>query len=113
MKINIKLMRENISAVDNTTKTENESASTSYAVISVKKSDFEKNVDPKPVGVVFSRNVRQLIFILIMITNLIINMDHGTIPAATSEIKLDLNIDDESLGIFGSLVFFGNLLGKF
>jgi hypothetical protein len=38
-------------------------------------------------------------------------MDHGTIPAATSEIKNDLNINDDILGIFGSLVYLGNLLG--
>jgi hypothetical protein len=58
-----------------------------------------------------SRNVRWLIFIILFLTTIFINMDHGTIPAATKDIKLDLNIDNNSLGIFGSLVFFGNLLG--
>ncbi len=39
-------------------------------------------------------------------------MDHGTIPASTAEIKKDLDIGDGSLGVFGSLVYLGNILGK-
>ena len=107
-------MSENISPVENyTNKLENDSGSTSYVDNTDNNLNLEKFVDPKQIGVVFSRKIRSFIFILIIITNLIINMDHGTIPAATSEIKKDLNIDDASLGVFGSLVFFGNLLGTF
>jgi len=74
--------------------------------------DASNNIlDPKLVGTLFTRKMRYFIFILLVITNLIINMDHGTIPAATSEIKNDLNINDDILGIFGSLVYLGNLLG--
>ena len=73
-----------------------------------------QGLNPKKVeGVVFPRKMRYFIFILLVITNLIINMDHGTIPAATFEIKEDLKIDNDTLGIFGSLVYFGNLIGKF
>ena len=60
-----------------------------------------------------SRNIRWLIFIILFLTTIFINMDHGTIPAATKDVKVDLNIDNNSLGIFGSLVFFGNLLGMY
>ena len=75
--------------------------------------DFQSAVvDLKQEGVIFSRNVRCSIFLIIIMTNLIINMDHGTIPSATSEIKMDLEIDDGQLGIFGSLVYFGNICGK-
>lgn len=70
-------------------------------------------LEPIQIGVVFKRRTRYFIFLILVVTNLIINMDHGTIPAATSEIKEDLNIDDDTLGIFGSLVYFGNLLGIF
>ena len=70
-------------------------------------------LDPKQIGVVFRRKTRYFIFVILVLTNLIVNMDHGTIPAATSEIKYDLNINDDTLGIFGSLVYFGNLLGIF
>ena len=41
-----------------------------------------------------------------------INVDHGTVPAATEEIKKDLNINDEQLGLFGSLVYLGNMFGS-
>ena len=70
-------------------------------------------LEPRQIGVVFKRRTRYFIFLILVVTNLIINMDHGTIPAATSEIKEDLKIDDDTLGIFGSLVYFGNLLGIF
>ena len=68
-------------------------------------------LSPKQIGYVFSRNTRYFIFVLLIFINLIINMDHGTIPAATSEIKQDLNIDNDNLGVLGSLVYLGNLLG--
>ena len=45
------------------------------------------------------------------LTNIVINMDHGTIPAASNEIMTELKIEEDTLGTFGSLVYFGNLLG--
>lgn len=44
--------------------------------------------------------------------NILENMDHGTVPAATKEIQKDLDINKGQLGLFGSLVFLGNFLGK-
>lgn len=78
----------------------------------ISKDKLNKIADLKIQKLVFSRSVRGMIFFLIVLTNLIINMDHGTIPSATSEIKEDRKIDDAALGIFGSLVYLGNLLGK-
>ena len=43
--------------------------------------------------------------------NILMNIDHGTIPAATYKIITDLSINDQELGLFGSLVFVGNLIG--
>ena len=43
---------------------------------------------------------------------MLINVDHGTIPAATVVMKEDLDLDNVSLGILGSLVFLGLALGK-
>ncbi len=63
--------------------------------------------------VVLSRNSRWALFSLFFIVQILMNMDHGTVPAATEDIRKDLNIDDDILGIFGSLVFFGNLIGTF
>lgn len=60
-----------------------------------------------------SRGVRWFQFSVFILLALVMNMDHGTIPAATDEIRLSLEINDETLGVFGSLVFFGNLIGIF
>ena len=62
---------------------------------------------------VMSNRMRQFIFTIMAITNLCINMDHGTIPAATTQIKKTLDVSDSTLGIFGSLVYFGTLLGRY
>ena len=62
-------------------------------------------------GVQLSRCARWFIFSLFFILNILMNMDHGTIPAATDDIRKDLNISDQNLGIFGSLVFVGNIIG--
>ena len=66
--------------------------------------EFEKSVK-------IERKTRCLLFVSITLTNIILNMDHGTIPAATSEIQRDLDINNTTLGTFGSLVYLGNFLG--
>ena len=69
------------------------------------------NITYKKQVLVLSRNVRLFIFIILLLISIMINMDHGTIPAATSEIKKSLKQGDDVLGLFGSLVFFGNIIG--
>ena len=44
--------------------------------------------------------------------NLLINIDHGVIPAATTKLKDDLALDNSSLGLLGSVVYFGLTIGK-
>lgn len=61
---------------------------------------------------IFTRWNRYLLFSLIIGITLSVNMDHGTIPAATIEIQRDLVITEEELGLFGSLVYLGNLIGS-
>jgi len=48
-----------------------------------------------------------LIFTLLSTTNLLINIDHGIIPAATFEIEKSLSIGNGQLGLLGSLVYAG------
>lgn len=60
-----------------------------------------------------SRTMRKFIFLIFVFISIMINMDHGTIPAATAEIKKSLDLGDDVLGFFGSLVFLGNIIGKF
>lgn len=56
---------------------------------------------------------RYLVFSLLLTLNIFVNMDHGNIPAATKEISTYLSIDIATLGLFGSLAFFGSLIGKY
>lgn len=59
----------------------------------------------------FGKFKRKLIFLLICGLNVLINVDHGAIPAATTILKRDLFLDNVSLGIIGSLVYLGLVLG--
>lgn len=61
--------------------------------------------------VVLSRKVRWFLFTIFIFLQILMNVDHGTFPAATDEIRTDLSINDDILGVFGSLVFLGNLVG--
>jgi hypothetical protein len=61
----------------------------------------------------FSYRNRYLVFMYIIILNIFTNFDQGFLPAATEEFKKDFDQDGAwLLGIFGSVVYFGNLLGK-
>lgn len=59
----------------------------------------------------FGKFKRKMIFVLLFFINILINIDHGAIPAATTILKRDLSIDNVSLGIIGSLVYLGLVLG--
>lgn len=52
------------------------------------------------------------IYYTIAFCNILVNLDHGIIPAATKEIKLDLNISEIELGLLGSIVYGGLILGS-
>lgn len=71
---------------------------------------LEKNFSSMDISL--SKTTRWLLFVIFIFLQILMNIDHGTFPAATDEIRKDLSIDDNILGIFGSLVFFGNLIGK-
>ncbi len=44
--------------------------------------------------------------------NLLINFDHGVMPAGALEMKKDLNLTNGEYGWLGSVVFIGLTLGK-
>jgi hypothetical protein len=54
----------------------------------------------------------KLIFAVVFCTNLMINVDHGILPACTKEVKEELNLDNANLGLLGSLVYLGLVLGN-
>ena len=60
----------------------------------------------------YSKYRRKLIFILICIINILINCDHGAIPAGTTELKKAKNLSNIELGTIGSLVYLGLVLGS-
>ena len=53
------------------------------------------------------------IYLICWITNVMVNFDHGVIPAASKEIKQDLLLKDAHLGYLGTLVYVGLLVGSF
>ena len=55
--------------------------------------------------------VRNFVFYLYLISNILISMDHGSIPASVNELR-QLTSYDQSIGLFGSLVYFGSILGS-
>jgi hypothetical protein len=57
------------------------------------------------------RNLKTL-FRMFFVTNIILGLDHGILPAATAELKEELLIGDVFLGFLGSLVFAGTMIGS-
>ena len=56
---------------------------------------FKREGNPRTVKL--SRRTRWVLFFLLFIIQILMNMDHGTIPAATDEIRNDLKIKDDVL----------------
>lgn len=53
-----------------------------------------------------------VLFFVILTMNLLINFDHGVMPAGALEMKKDLNLTNGEYGWLGSVVFIGLTLGK-
>jgi hypothetical protein len=71
---------------------------------------YEKNHKIPPLEM--SRKSRCLFFLFILLINFCLNLENGTIPASTVEIQNDLSCEEKDLGLFGSLLFVGNIIGK-
>ena len=54
---------------------------------------------------------RRLVLGVFLCVNTLVNMDHGSIPAAASEIASDLNLSKFQMGVLGSSIFIGVTLG--
>ena len=66
----------------------------------------------KSISYVINRKIRWVIFFIFMIVNLLMNFDHGIIPAATEQLRNYLDLSDSELGLFGSFVFMGVIIGS-
>ena len=58
-----------------------------------------------------SPKARSFVFFLFLLSNIFISMDHGSIPASTNELRL-ITTMDQTIGLFGSLVYVGNIFGS-
>ena len=73
-------------------------------------SDFDDIIDEENL-IELSPRGRNIVFILYLISNILISMDHGSIPASINELR-QLTTYDQSIGLFGSLVYLGNIIGS-
>lgn len=60
----------------------------------------------------FSSKTNVLVLLYIFYLDILINIDHGAIPAGISDMSKDLDMEAEKLGLLGSMVFFGLFLGS-
>ena len=51
------------------------------------------------------------VFVLVFLSNVFLNIDHGSLPGCSVEIKADLNMNDFQFGLLGSVVYGGLTLG--
>lgn len=64
-----------------------------------------------PKNLSLSKRVRWLVYCLFLIANIFISLDHGSIPASTKQLRSFVH-SDQAIGLFGSLVFVGNIIGS-
>ena len=67
--------------------------------------EFQRNTLALP------QSTRWFIYLLFLISNILISFDHGSIPASTKQLH-KLVKSDQAIGLFGSLVFIGNIIGS-
>lgn len=86
---------------------------TTNRVLDDKEND-DLNAEPydKERVIFITRNKRIAVFIWLITINIICNLDDGTIPACTEELKEKLGITEDLVGLLGTLVYCGNLIGN-
>ena len=70
------------------------------------------HVEGKEEAVLLTRKSRYWMYALILTVNVVTNLENGTIPACTDKIEKDMKINEQALGLFGSALYTGNLVGK-
>lgn len=60
----------------------------------------------------YSEETIKVIFFLVFLSNVFINVDHGSLPGCSNQIKEDLGIEDLGFGTLGSVVYGGLTLGS-
>ena len=73
--------------------------------------DFKESLTKNKTRRGFGKFNRKLVFFLIFFINILINLDHGAIPAGTTKLMSDLDLDHVYIGMIGSFVFLGLTIG--
>lgn len=60
----------------------------------------------------YSRGLISCIFMIIFVSNILINVDHGSLAGCSVELKHDLKMNDVQYGILGSIAYCGILVGS-
>ena len=59
----------------------------------------------------YSSSMINFVFVVIFLSNVFLNVDHGSLPGCSVEIKQDLSMNDFQFGLLGSVVYGGLTLG--
>jgi len=73
---------------------------------------FHKMIENEK-GPQLNPRILKLFFMLMVFINILVNCEHGCIPAATINIREMLDGDNMKLGTLGSVVYIGLLIGSF
>lgn len=84
--------------------------------VPLNESDRKHSLNSEDGGIIgeviqLSRVKRIVLFWILIVTSLLLNTDHGTIPAAIEEIQKDLDLNKKQVGTFGSSVYIGTAVG--
>ena len=60
----------------------------------------------------YNQKMISFIFFLVFLSNVFINVDHGSLPGCSNKIKEDLGIENLEFGTLGSVVYGGLTLGS-
>ena len=60
----------------------------------------------------YSRKMVWWVFTLVFVSNVLINVDHGTLPGCSIEIQNSLGMDYAQFGTLGSIVYAGLVPGS-
>lgn len=60
----------------------------------------------------YNRKIICSVFSLVFICNILINVDHGSLPGCHEQIKNKLNTDNFGFGVLGSIVYVGLIFGS-
>ena len=60
----------------------------------------------------FSETMVNIVFCYVYFLSVLINIDHGAVPAALNDISQELDMSQSKMGVMGSMVFFGLFVGS-